>query len=565
MALLSVRKTALLLVAAVFLIAGAALAADNVFPPLTNWSAPATFSSHSASRGASTMGDISGALPFVAVTPCRQYDSRNSTPLPQNTSRAVTLTGAPCGLPTSAVAVSVNITIFNIVGATGNAVFQVGTATAPTFAWINFPQTETQRGNAGALPLGGSSLWVRVQMGAGHLDFTVDVNGYYPNYNINAGETFGVVANSPGLGVIFGRNTGTTSGSAGVFGVDGNNVAGAPLIGAGVRGENASDLGVWGLTNQAGGFAGVAGRVQDTAGNSAAFGALGYNFVGPHAVFGTIASTASFASSILGQDGAGVAGPTAGPTFSAGLIGHGRNGVIGRTSTVAGDGLIGVAENTAGTLTADGRVGTGTNAFVAVVGGYLGPTPAVTVDPHPTDASAIIAYTSLTGNEAGTYFRGTAQTIGRQFVINVPEDFRMVTDPEGLTVQLTPVGASASMYVVSEDLSQIVVSSSRDVKFHYLVQGVRVGHKGDSPIRESMQHPVFLPQGPDGKIQEAWPDYIKQRLIANGTYNPDGTINTRTAERTGWAQMWRESEEQSRAAAAKAIESREESQGRGKQ
>ncbi len=117
---------------------------------------------------------------FITITPCRQYDSRNFTPLPQNTSRAVLLTGAPCGVPTSAVAVSVNITIFNISGATGNGVFQVGTASSPTFAWINFPPTEAQRSNAGALPLDAlDQLWVRVQMGGGQLDFTVDVNGYF--------------------------------------------------------------------------------------------------------------------------------------------------------------------------------------------------------------------------------------------------------------------------------------------------------------------------------------------------------------------------------------------------
>jgi hypothetical protein len=43
---------------------------------------------------------------------------------------------------------------------------------------------------------------------------------------------------------------------------------------------------------------------------------------------------------------------------------------------------------------------------------------------------------------------------------------------------------------------------------------------------------------------------MKARLIANGTYNPDGTINMTTAERVGWAQKWREQEEQDRAVAA---------------
>src|SRR5450759_93944 len=48
-------------------------------------------------------------LPFVAITPCRQYDSRSSTALPDNTPRTVTLSGAPCGIPTTAKAVAVNI------------------------------------------------------------------------------------------------------------------------------------------------------------------------------------------------------------------------------------------------------------------------------------------------------------------------------------------------------------------------------------------------------------------------------------------------------------------------
>ena len=71
---------------------------DEVIP---DWPAPATWSPHSVSRGASALGAITSPYPFIGVTPCRQYDSRNFTPLPQNTSRSVVLTGAPCGLPPS--------------------------------------------------------------------------------------------------------------------------------------------------------------------------------------------------------------------------------------------------------------------------------------------------------------------------------------------------------------------------------------------------------------------------------------------------------------------------------
>ncbi len=117
---------------------------------------------------------------FVTLTPCRQYDSRNSTPLLDNTNRFVTLIGAPCGVPADATAVSVNITVFHITGAGGNAVFQVGTAANPSFAWINYPPSEAQRGNAGFLPLNGSGqIVVKVNQGGGTVDFTVDVNGYF--------------------------------------------------------------------------------------------------------------------------------------------------------------------------------------------------------------------------------------------------------------------------------------------------------------------------------------------------------------------------------------------------
>jgi hypothetical protein len=44
----------------------------------------------------------------------------------------------------------------------------------------------------------------------------------------------------------------------------------------------------------------------------------------------------------------------------------------------------------------------------------------------------------------------------------------------------------------------------------------------------------------------------KRRLIANGTYNADGTVNIETAERVGWTRLWREREEQAGTAAAEA-------------
>ena len=119
-------------------------------------------------------------LPFVAITPCRQYDSRSASVLADNSPRTVTLVGAPCTIPADAQAVAVNITIFNISGSASNGVVKVGTAAPPTTAWINYPPTETQRANAGVLPLGtGGTIVIQVNQGAGSVDFVVDAFGYY--------------------------------------------------------------------------------------------------------------------------------------------------------------------------------------------------------------------------------------------------------------------------------------------------------------------------------------------------------------------------------------------------
>jgi hypothetical protein len=117
---------------------------------------------------------------LVSVAPCRQYDSRNSTPLPHASLRTITLTGSPCNIPSAAAAISVDISVFNINGATGNGVFQVGIPSGTSIAWLNYPPAQSQIDNAGTVPVDGSgNVQVEVFQGAGSVDFVVDVNGYY--------------------------------------------------------------------------------------------------------------------------------------------------------------------------------------------------------------------------------------------------------------------------------------------------------------------------------------------------------------------------------------------------
>jgi hypothetical protein len=159
----------------------------------------------------------------------------------------------------------------------------------------------------------------------------------------------------------------------------------------------------------------------------------------------------------------------------------------------------------------------------------------------------------MEGPEAGTYFRGRGRFEGKTAVIGVPEDFRLVTEEEGLTVQITPIGRATAVGVTSIDLDRIVVEATRDVEFSYLVQGVRRNYKGHEPVQKNT---VFVPMGPDARM-DPYPAHLQKRLVDLGIYRADGSVNLDTAERLGWAQTWREEAEAAQAAAAKAAAERD--------
>lgn len=101
----------------------------------------------------------------------------------------------------------------------------------------------------------------------------------------------------------------------------------------------------------------------------------------------------------------------------------------------------------------------------------------------PSSSSAIV-YVALEGPEAGTYFRGSARAVLDEVVIDLPDHFARVTESEGLTVQLTPVGAWSRLYVAEISPKRLVVRNAEPatpVDFDFLVQGVRRGY-GDHQV-----------------------------------------------------------------------------------
>ena len=117
-------------------------------------------------------------------------------------------------------------------------------------------------------------------------------------------------------------------------------------------------------------------------------------------------------------------------------------------------------------------------------------------------------------------------------VISVPEEFRLVTEEEGLTVQLTPVGAPLFLlWIESRGIDRIVVRGDVDVEFDYFVNGVRRGFADVELVHDNRS---FVPEVRGVPFGTQYPEALRRILVENGTLNPDFTPSEETAARNGW-------------------------------
>jgi glucose/arabinose dehydrogenase len=125
-----------------------------------------------------------GPLDFHTVAPCRLADTRNppgpsgGPALAAGSTRAFQVAGL-CGVPATAEAVAVNVTVTSP-NAAGNLVLFPGGSTAPATSTINFVAGQTRANNA-TVELGAvGDLGVSCTMpGGGAVHFVLDVTGYY--------------------------------------------------------------------------------------------------------------------------------------------------------------------------------------------------------------------------------------------------------------------------------------------------------------------------------------------------------------------------------------------------
>jgi len=278
---------------------------------------------------------------------------------------------------------------------------------------------------------------------------------------------------------------------------------------------------------------------------------------------GVVDATASSSTGVgvLGRGDVGVLGISTTLTGNA-VEGEGPafgNGVFGRNSNASGTALLGIAEGTSGPTFAingqntspQGRGVYGFSAFasgttygvrgdalspsgfgVFSTGDFGGTGAKYFIAPDPSNPAREVRFIALEGNEAGTYFRGSAEVVAGRAIIEVPEDFRLVTELEGLTVHLTPTGAWAPLWVETKGLNQIVIRSEADhLSFDFVVNGFRRGYV-DTPTIAENEH--YRPVYRDLPFGTQYPEGVQQILIESGVLNADLTPNEATAASLGW-------------------------------
>jgi len=167
---------------------------------IPNWPAPLFWSreaqpasSSSEENSYSKAAVPTSPLPFIGIAPCRIADTRNSAfpsgygppPLAAGVPRNFMLTGR-CGIPPSAEAVSLNITVTNTAGP-GHIVLLPQGGVQPDVSTVNYVAGQTIA-NAAIVPLG-TAGGITVIAASG-TDLIIDVNGYYAGAGSGIANTF---------------------------------------------------------------------------------------------------------------------------------------------------------------------------------------------------------------------------------------------------------------------------------------------------------------------------------------------------------------------------------------
>jgi hypothetical protein len=122
-------------------------------------------------------------LHYFTVVPCRIIDTRNADgplggpALNAGANRNFTITNG-CGVPSTAVALEVNVTVTQPTAPGSLVLFTAGTAN-PGTATIDYSAGQTRANNAVVAPDPTGAITVNCNQGSGTVHFILDVNGYF--------------------------------------------------------------------------------------------------------------------------------------------------------------------------------------------------------------------------------------------------------------------------------------------------------------------------------------------------------------------------------------------------
>jgi hypothetical protein len=125
----------------------------------------------------------SAQFSFFAINPCRVVDTRNPVStnggpiLGPGTQRNFSVRGN-CGVPSTAAAVSVNVTVANATTGSFVAMWPSGAA-RPNVSTINFTQNDPSLANGAIVGLGPATNDLSVFNSAGNVHVIIDVTGYF--------------------------------------------------------------------------------------------------------------------------------------------------------------------------------------------------------------------------------------------------------------------------------------------------------------------------------------------------------------------------------------------------
>jgi hypothetical protein len=122
-----------------------------------------------------------------------------------------------------------------------------------------------------------------------------------------------------------------------------------------------------------------------------------------------------------------------------------------------------------GSLIVTGSSGVTVTGPVTITGALQATTKSFKIN-HQRLLGKKLIYGVLEGPEHGVYVRGR---LTKHTVIQLPEEWKWLIDPDSITVQLTPIGIHQSLYVQNIENNTVIINSNTPIDCFYFIQATR--------------------------------------------------------------------------------------------